>query len=73
MLIDRVWGSDSTAEDNNVESYIRFVRKKLDFLGSRARIETLRKAGYRLVEVAEDASADTADASAAQPSEAADA
>lgn len=56
MLIDRVWGADSTAEDNNVESYIRFVRKKLDFLGAHARIETLRKAGYRLVEAAEEAS-----------------
>lgn len=54
MLIDRVWGSDSSAEDNNVESYIRFVRKKLDFLGSKARIETLRKAGYRLIETAGD-------------------
>jgi two-component system OmpR family response regulator len=50
LLIDRVWGADSTAEDNNVEAYISFLRKKLRFLQSRAKIETIRKVGYRLVD-----------------------
>jgi DNA-binding response OmpR family regulator len=49
-LISKVWGSDSEAEDNNVEAHVSFLRKKLAFLGSRARIETLRKVGYRLCE-----------------------
>lgn len=49
LLIEKVWGIESSAEDNNVEAYISFLRKKLAFLGSAARIETLRKAGYRLV------------------------
>lgn len=66
LLIDRVWGSDSTAEDNNVESYIRFVRKKLDFLGSDAHIETLRKAGYRLVETVKDIDGNDLETSPAQ-------
>lgn len=48
-LIERVWGVESTAEDNNVEAYISFLRKKIRFLGSAACIETIRKAGYRLV------------------------
>lgn len=48
LLIEKVWGIESSAEDNNVEAYVSFLRKKLDFLGSKARIETLRKAGYRL-------------------------
>ncbi len=48
-LIERVWGIESTAEDNNVEAYVSFLRKKIRFLGSEASIETLRKAGYRLV------------------------
>lgn len=48
LLIEKVWGIESSAEDNNVEAYVSFLRKKLDFLGSRTRIETLRKAGYRL-------------------------
>lgn len=48
LLIEKIWGSESSAEDNNVEAYVSFLRKKLRFLGSRAQIETLRKAGYRL-------------------------
>ena len=47
-LITKVWGYDSSAEDNNVEAYISFLRKKLDFVGSSVHIETLRKLGYRL-------------------------
>ncbi|MDR1550784.1 MAG: response regulator transcription factor [Hungatella sp.] len=49
-LISRVWGSDSDAEDNNVEAYISFLRKKLHFVGSKVEISTLRKVGYRLEE-----------------------
>lgn len=47
-LIERVWGIESSAEDNNVEAYVSFLRKKLRFLGSAVKIETLRRAGYRL-------------------------
>ena len=46
-LIVKVWGADSEAVDNNVEAYVSFLRKKMRFLGSRACIETIRKAGYR--------------------------
>jgi DNA-binding response OmpR family regulator len=47
-LIDKVWGMESDAEDNNAEAYISFLRKKLLYLGSRTSIATLRKVGYRL-------------------------
>lgn len=47
-LITKVWGCDSDAEDNNVEAYISFLRKKLSFIGSRVTIETIRKVGYHL-------------------------
>jgi DNA-binding response OmpR family regulator len=47
-LINKVWGMNSDAEDNNVEAYISFLRKKFLYLGSRAAITTLRKVGYRL-------------------------
>ena len=47
LLIERVWGVESSAEDNNVEAYVSFLRKKMRFLGSQACIETIRKAGYR--------------------------
>jgi len=49
-LITRVWGTESSAEDNNVEAYISFLRKKLFFLGSKVNIGTVRKVGYRLEE-----------------------
>ncbi|WP_124068292.1 response regulator transcription factor [Clostridium sp. E02] len=47
-LITRVWGNDSEAEDNNVEAYISFLRKKLNFVGSKVEIATIRKVGYHL-------------------------
>ncbi len=47
-LIVKVWGYDSNAVDNNVEVYISFLRKKLDFIGSSVEIASLRKIGYRL-------------------------
>lgn len=49
-LINKVWGVDSPAEDNNVEAYISFLRKKLAFVDSNVQIVTLRKVGYRLEE-----------------------
>lgn len=49
-LILKVWGIDSDAEDNNVEVYISFLRKKLSFLGSGVGIGTVRKVGYFLEE-----------------------
>ena len=48
-LIDKIWGPDSNADDNNVEAYISFLRKKLRFLESTTTIETVRRVGYRLV------------------------
>jgi len=48
QLIVKVWGPESDAEDNNVEAYISFLRKKLFFIGSKVSIQTIRKVGYRL-------------------------
>ncbi|HOP10956.1 MAG TPA: response regulator transcription factor [Oscillospiraceae bacterium] len=47
-ILVKVWGSDSDAEDNNVEAYISFLRKKFFYLGSKVNIGTVRKVGYRL-------------------------
>ncbi|MEY8426530.1 response regulator transcription factor [Lachnospiraceae bacterium 46-15] len=49
-LLAKVWGSSAAAEDNNVEAYISFLRKKLSYLGSLAEITTVRKVGYRLTQ-----------------------
>ena len=47
-IISKIWGLDSEAEDNNVEVYISFLRKKLVFLNSQVSISTVRKVGYFL-------------------------
>lgn len=49
-LITKIWGYDSYAEYNNVEVYISFLRKKLDFIKSKAAIKTVRGVGYTLEE-----------------------
>jgi DNA-binding response OmpR family regulator len=52
-IIAKVWGLESAAEDNNVEAYVSFLRKKFCYLGSQAAISTRRKVGYRLEEAQE--------------------
>ena len=49
-LLLKLWGYESDAEDNNVEVYISFLRKKLTHLRSRVRIRTIRMVGYCLEE-----------------------
>ncbi|MFC7678861.1 response regulator transcription factor [Paenibacillus sp. GCM10028914] len=48
QIIEKLWGFDSEAEHNNVEVYISFLRKKLTFLNSEIRINTIRGVGYVL-------------------------
>ena len=47
-ILVKVWGTESDAEDNNVEVYISFLRKKLRHLNANVQIATVRKVGYRL-------------------------
>ena len=47
-LLLKVWGYESDAEDNNVEVYISFLRKKLEYLRSGVKIKTIRMVGYCL-------------------------
>ena len=47
-LLLKIWGYESDAEDNNVEVYISFLRKKLNHLRSGVKIKTIRMVGYCL-------------------------
>jgi len=47
-LLLKIWGYESEAEDNNVEVYISFLRKKLEHLHSTVKIKTIRMVGYCL-------------------------
>ena len=47
-ILLKLWGYESDAEDNNVEVYISFLRRKLTHLRSRVKIRTIRMVGYCL-------------------------
>ena len=44
----KIWGYDSDAEYNNVEVYMSFARKKLNFVKSKVEIKAVRGIGYEL-------------------------
>jgi Response regulators consisting of a CheY-like receiver domain and a winged-helix DNA-binding domain len=48
MLFKKVWGSEIYKEDNYVEVYVSFLRKKLAELESEVVIDTVRGVGYQL-------------------------
>jgi len=47
-ILLKLWGYESDAEDNHVEVYISFLRKKLNHIRSKVRIKTIRLVGYCL-------------------------
>ena len=49
VLLDRVWGIDADVDENIVEVYIRYLRRKLDEPFGVKTILTLRSIGYRLI------------------------
>lgn len=53
QIYSRVWGPDGTVEDGNLDTYVYFLRKHLQTLGSHACISTVHGVGYRLEEGAE--------------------
>ena len=47
-ILTKVWGYDSNADENHVEVYVSFLRKKLSSIGSHVRIVAIRRQGYHL-------------------------
>jgi DNA-binding response OmpR family regulator len=47
-IIEKLWGYDSDAEDNHVEVYVSFLRKKLAYINSEVSVLTIRGVGYKL-------------------------
>ena len=48
QLAVKIWGYESDAEYNNVEVYMSFARKKLNFVKARTKIKAVRGVGYEL-------------------------
>ncbi|MEE0511505.1 MAG: response regulator transcription factor [Peptococcaceae bacterium] len=44
----KIWGMNSEAEYNNVEVYMSFTRKKLNYVGAKTMIKAVRGLGYEL-------------------------
>lgn len=51
QILAHVWGAEAEMEENYVEVYISYLRKKMKELGSRAQIKTIRSLGYKLIYV----------------------
>lgn len=50
VILDRVWGLESEVTSNNLDAYIRLLRKKIDPPGGDTLIHTIRGVGYRVEE-----------------------
>ena len=48
QILAHVWGAEAEFEENYVEVYVSYLRKKLKQLGSRVSIKTIRNLGYKL-------------------------
>ena len=48
QIVEKIWGYENDAEYNNVEVYISFTRRKLNFIETAARIKAVRGLGYIL-------------------------
>ncbi|WP_044010028.1 response regulator transcription factor [Paucilactobacillus wasatchensis] len=46
VLLNRVWGYESQVETNVVDVYIRYLRNKIDRVGEKSYIQTVRGTGY---------------------------
>ena len=49
QILARVWGEESKLDDNYVEVYISYLRKKIREVGSSVKIKSIRGLGYKLV------------------------
>ena len=51
QILDKIWGFDKEVDIKNVELYVFYLRKKINFEKSDITIETIRGIGYSLKEV----------------------
>jgi DNA-binding response OmpR family regulator len=48
IILDRIWGSERDITSNNIDSYMKILRKKLTDVDGSITIKTVRGIGYRL-------------------------
>ncbi|TWH45105.1 response regulator transcription factor [Sporomusa sp. KB1] len=48
IILDRIWGLESEVSPNNLEAFVRLLRKKIDCSGEVALIQNIRGVGYKM-------------------------
>ena len=48
IILDRIWGLESEVSSNNIDSYVKLIRKKLELGDGKTMIHTIRGVGYKL-------------------------
>ena len=48
LMIENVWGGESDVESNTIDSFVRFLRAKVETPGQRRLVRTVRGVGYML-------------------------
>ena len=48
IILDRIWGIESDVSSNNIDSYVKLLRKKLNTADGQISIATIRGVGYKL-------------------------
>lgn len=48
IILSKVWGSNTTVEEGNIDNYIFLLRRKLKAVNSRLILKTIHRTGYRL-------------------------
>ena len=48
IILDRIWGLESDVSSNNIDSYMKILRKKIDAGDGQTIIKTVRGVGYKL-------------------------
>ena len=48
IILDRIWGLESEVSSNNIDPYVKLIRKKLDLGDGKTMIHTIRGVGYKL-------------------------
>ena len=50
IILTKVWGSDATVEEGNIDNYIFLLRRKMNKVESRLTLKMIHRVGYRLEE-----------------------
>lgn len=48
LILDRIWGLDASISSNNLDAYIRLLRKKIGYAEEDVEIQNIRGIGYKL-------------------------